>query len=96
MIIGEKADEISRETGISPDKLKELASHSDLARLYGVGPVFAGMIYDAGTDSVESFVKHSASQFIEIYENRTNKKADFSESDINFSIDLAKELTRNE
>ena len=89
MIIGEKADEISRETGISPDKLKEPASHSDLARLYGVGPVFAGI------DSVESFVKHSASQFIEIYENRTNKKADFSESDISFSIDLAKELTRN-
>ncbi|MCP3872541.1 MAG: DUF4332 domain-containing protein [Desulfobacteraceae bacterium] len=90
--IGEEADQISKRTGVSVDKLNELISLSDLSRLYGVGPVFARIIYNVGINSVESFVEYSASEFIEIYENRTKKKADFSENDINFSIDLAKEL----
>lgn len=69
-----------------------MALLSDLARLYGVGPVFAGIIYNVGINSVESFIKYSAEEFIKIYENKTKKKADFSENDINFSINLAKEL----
>ena len=95
IIEGMDANRIFQETGISIDKLNELASLSDLARLYGVGPVFARMIYDVGIKSVESFIKYSADEFIKIYENKTNKKADFSESDIRFSIDLAKELAKN-
>jgi len=63
-----------------------------LARLYGVGPVFARIIYDVGISSVESFIKYSSKDFIKIYENKTKKKADFSESDISFSIELAREL----
>jgi len=90
--IGEGTSLISQKTGVSLDKLNELASLSDLARLYGVGPVFAGLIFNAGIDSIESFNKYSAEEVIKIYENKTNKKADFSENDINFSIDLAKEL----
>ncbi|MCP4107577.1 MAG: DUF4332 domain-containing protein [Desulfobacteraceae bacterium] len=91
--IGKGTDLISQKTGVSADKLNELASLSDLARLYGVGPVFAQIIYNAGINSVESFIKCSAKEFIKIYENKTKKKADFNENDINFSIDLAKELT---
>ncbi len=79
-------------TGISKEKLNELASLSDLARLYGVGPVFARIIYDVGIKSVKTFVKYSAQEFIRIYENKTQKKADFGVNDINFSIELAKEL----
>ncbi len=85
-------DSISQKTSISIDKLNELASLSDLARLYGVGPVFARIIYNSGIDSVESFTKYTADEFIKIYEKETRKKADFSIADISFSIDLAKEL----
>ncbi|MCK5145912.1 DUF4332 domain-containing protein [bacterium] len=90
--IGKEANLIYEKTGVSIDKLNELAALSDLARLYGVGPVFARIIYDVGIKSVESFIQYSAEEFIGIYENSTKKKADFSKNDINFSIDLAKEL----
>ena len=69
---------------------------SDLARLYGVGPVFARIIYDVGINSVKGFIKYSAKEFITIYENKTHKKADFGEGDINFSIEIAKELLSND
>lgn len=84
--------QLIQETNISRDKLEELASLSDLSRLYGVGPVFARIIHGAGISSVKIFAKHSAKDFINLYENQTKKKADFSESDIDFSIEIAKEL----
>lgn len=84
--------QLAQETNIPIDILDELASLSDLARLYGVGPVFARIIFDVGIDSAESFIKYSAREFIRIYENKTQKKADFRESDINFSIEIAKAL----
>ncbi|MBT4288716.1 MAG: DUF4332 domain-containing protein [Deltaproteobacteria bacterium] len=85
-------NQISQTSGVSVGKLSELASLSDLARLYGVGPVFARIIYDVGITSVKSFIKNTGQEFIRIYENKTKKKADFGENDINFSIELAKEL----
>ncbi len=92
--IGKGTRLISQEIDVPLDKIKELASLSDLSRLYGVGPVFARLIFSAGIDSVASFINYSAQEFIQIYENKTNKKADFSENDIKFSIDLAKELIK--
>jgi nucleotidyltransferase/DNA polymerase involved in DNA repair len=83
---------LSKVTGIPIERIKELVSLSDLSRLYGVGPVFARMIYDVGIKSVEIFIKHSPAEFIEIYENETKKKADFGVNDIKLSIELAKEL----
>ena len=88
----EEIAELSKRTGVSKEKINELASLSDLARLYGVGPVFARIIVDVGIKSVRDFIKYSAEDFISIYENKTKKKADFGVSDINFSIELAKEL----
>ncbi len=83
---------LSQLSGISIERLNELASLSDLARLYGVGPVFARIIYDVGINSVKTFIKYRPEEFISIYENKTKKKADFGVNDINFSIELAKEL----
>ncbi len=88
----EQIDQLSQSTGISIDRLNEMASLTDLARLYGVGPVFAGIIFDIGIKSVKTFVKYGADEIINIYEKKTQKKADFSVSDISFSIELAKEL----
>ena len=69
-----------------------MASKSDLARLYGVGTVFARMIYDVGIRSVKTFIQYDAEEFVSLYEKATHKKADFSVNDINFSLELAKEL----
>ncbi len=90
--IAGEINQLSQLTGVSIEKLNELTSLSDLARLYGVGPVFARIIYDAGIESVKTFVKYNAEEFISIYENKTQKKADFGVNDMKFSIELAKDL----
>ncbi len=79
-------------TGIDKACLEELKALSDLVRIYGVGPVFARIIYDVGVRSVETFKGLTARSFIQIYEEKMNKKADFGENEISFSIELAKEL----
>ena len=84
--------QLSIETGIPIENLDEFFALSDLARLYGVGPVFARIIYDVGIKSVNDFVKYEAHEFITIYENKTGKKADFGVNDISFSLEIAKEL----
>ncbi len=89
---GDGIEQLSQLTGVSTEKLNELASLSNLARLYGVGPAFARIIYAAGIKSVNCFLKYEAEEFISIYENKTRKKADFGVNDINFSLELAKEL----
>ena len=87
-----KREGLSKETGIPQEMLAELIGLSDLSRIYGVGPVFARMIYDVGIKSVKDFVKYSANDFISIYEEQTQKKADFGVGEIQFSLELAKEL----
>jgi len=63
--------------------------------LYGVGPVFAQIIYNVGVKSVNDFKTYSGEDFIQIYEKATMKKADFSVNDINFSLDMARLLSIN-
>lgn len=83
---------LSKETGIPKDVLNELVGLSDLSRIYGVGPVFARLIYDVDIRSVKEFVEYTAEDFIRIYEEQTQKKADFGVGEIQFSLELAKEL----
>ena len=96
-LINQASDRVNRErlsikTEISMESLDELVSLSDLSRAYGVGPVFARIIYDVGIKSIDEFKKITAEEFIRIYENATQKKADFSANEIQFSLDLAQDL----
>ena len=83
---------LSNETGIPMEALNELTGLTDLSRVYGVGPVFARMIYDVGIHSVKKFINYTAEDFIRIYEEQTQKKADFGIAEIQFSLELAREL----
>jgi len=85
-------EKLCSETGLTDQELREVVHLSDLARLYGVGPVFARLLYDIGIDSVESFIKCSPKEIIRMYEDTTNKKADFSEKDILFTLELARDF----
>lgn len=87
-----KSSELAKQTGISHGELKELASLADLGRLYGVGPVFARLIYDTGVHSIADFVTYTGEEFILLYEQKMGKKADFGLADINFSLEMAREL----
>lgn len=84
--------ELAEETGLAIEELNEIFALCDLSRIYGVGPVFARMIYDLGVRSAGDFLRHSAADFVRMYEEQTQKKADFSLAEIQFSLDLAKEL----
>jgi len=88
----QEREQLSQKTIIPNAIIKELVCLSDLARIYGVGPVFARMIYDVGIYSVAEFVKVTAEEFIQIYEEKEQKKADFGINEIQFSLQLAKEL----
>ena len=78
--------------GVSSEILIELAGLSDLVRAYGVGPAFARILYDIGIHSISEFRSYSPQQVIDFYEKKTGKKADFSTSDIKFSLDLVQVL----
>ena len=88
----EKREQLSQNTEIPIEIINELVCLSDLSRAYGVGPVFARMIYDVGIKSINEFIKYSAEDFIRIYEEKNQKKADFGVNEIQFSLELAKEL----
>jgi len=88
----DRRERLARETDIPMETLNELIGLSDLSRIYGVGPVFARMMYDVGIKSVKEFVEYTAEDFIRIYEEQTQKKADFGVGEIEFSLELAKEL----
>ena len=90
-----KRERLSKETDIPLEALNELIGLSDLSRIYGVGPVFARIIYDVGIKSVKAFVEYTAEDFITIYEEQTKKKADFGVGEIEFSLELAKELDQD-
>jgi len=88
----EKRERLSKITEIPIEIIIELVCLSDLSRAYGVGPVFARMIYDVGIKSIKEFIKYTAEDFIRIYEEKNQKKADFGVNEIQFSLELAREL----
>jgi len=85
-------EQLSQITEIPIGIMNELVCLSDLARAYGVGPVFARIIYDVGIKSIKEFVGKTPEEFIKIYEEKEQKKADFGINEIQFSLELAKEL----
>ena len=80
-----RRERLSKETDIPLEVLNELIGLSDLSRIYGVGPVFARMMYDVGIKSVKEVIEYTADE-------QTQKKADFGVGEIQFSLELAKEL----
>lgn len=85
-------DRISQRTGIPIEILNELVCLSDLVRAYGIGPAGARMFYDIGIKSIKDFVEYTAEDLISTYEEKEQKKADFGINEIQFSLDMAKEL----
>jgi hypothetical protein len=83
---------LSVDLGVSTEAISQLVGLSDLVRAYGVGPAFARILYDCGIHSINEFRGYTPRQVIDLYENRTGKKADFSASDIKFSLDLVQVL----
>jgi hypothetical protein len=84
--------DLSQQVGVPEGVLSELFGLSDLVRAYGVGPVFARLLYDTGVQSIREFKTYTPEGMIKLYEDQTGKKADFTVSDISFSLALVKIL----
>ena len=88
--------ELSQRAGIEPAALLELVKLSDLSRVYGVGPVFARLLYDAGIDSIQAIARADSSRLFDklakAYLAAGNSRVDFKERDIAFCIQMAKRL----
>jgi hypothetical protein len=78
--------------GRTNEALKELVGLSDLVRAYGVGPVFARILYDTGIHSIQELIQYTPEEVIQLYEEKFQQKADFSLRDMNFSLEIAKSL----
>lgn len=87
---------LSMDSGISRADLTHLWALSDLVRAYGVGPAFAAILYDIGIDSIGKLKSFTPQGVVDLYEKQTGKKADFSLSDIKFSLDLIAALETGE
>ncbi len=94
---GERA-ELSILVDVPGEDLLELVALSDLARIGGVGPVFARIILEAGADSVEKLSQSSADELFErlvaINEEKGYTRAKFTVKDAQYCITMAKELPK--
>ena len=88
--------ELSRLADVPGADLLELVKLSDLARIGGVGPVFARLLYEAGADSLEAFLRRSPEELFERL-NAINAEQGYTRimaslKDIKRCLETAKEL----
>ena len=87
---------MAKSAGVASEDLLELVQLADLSRVYGVGPVFARLIYDAGVHSVAAIAGADAPRLFgklaAAYLAAGNSRVDFSERDIAFCIRMAERL----
>ena len=90
---------LSKAADIDSEKLLELVKLADLSRVYGVGPIFARLLFDGGADTVESLAQADSEQLFRQLEYRYLEagysKADFKERDIRFCIRMARNLPKS-
>ena len=91
--------QLSQAADIDPTKLLEMVKLADLSRVYGVGPIFARLLFDIGTETVESLAQADSEQLFRQLEKKYLEagysKADFKERDIRLCIRMAKDLPKS-
>jgi len=90
--------ELARLADVPSSNLLELVKLSDLARIGGVGPVFARLLYEAGADTIEKFLKRSPDELLERL-HAINKEKEYTRimpslKDIAYCIETARELPK--
>lgn len=90
----EDRKELSYEISINNEKIMELTKLTDLSRVKWVGPIFARIFLDSGTDTVEKLSKANAEslykELVKINSTLEYTKAKFIENDIRLCINVAK------
>lgn len=90
--------ELSRLVDVPGDDLLELVELSDLARIGGVGPVFARIFLDAGIDTLEKLSNSSPDELFEkllaINKEKGYTKVMATLKDVTLCINIATELPK--
>jgi hypothetical protein len=87
---------LSIKLDIPPNDLLEILRLSDLVRISGVGPIFARMMYDNGTNTTEKVANSNPKplfeELISLNEKNNYTKAKFTQNDVFYCINFAKKL----
>ncbi|MCZ3365928.1 MULTISPECIES: DUF4332 domain-containing protein [Methanobacterium] len=85
---------LAAETKISPEEILELTKLTDLSRVKWIGPIFARMFLDSGTDTVKKLSNADAKalygKLIQINNEKRYTKGRFIESDVELCIKVSK------
>ena len=85
---------LAAELEISEEEILELTKLTDLSRIKWVGPVFARIFLDSGTDTAEKVSEADAGSFykklVELNQEKKYTKAKFLESDVVLCINISK------
>lgn len=85
--------DLADELGVTPEEILELAKLTDLVRVKWIGPVFARIFLDSGTDTAEKISKSDTEplydKLVKINQENSYTKAKFLESDVALCIKVA-------
>lgn len=88
-------DNLAAATDIKDEEILELTKLTDLSRVKWIGPIFARIFLDSGTDTVEKLSKAEANslykKLIEINKERYTK-GKFIETDVQLCVNVAKNV----
>lgn len=85
---------LSAENSINSEIIMELTKLTDLSRIKWIGPIFARLFFDSGTDTAEKVSNADAKslykQLVEINAEKGYTRGKFIESDVELCIKVAK------
>ena len=89
-------EQLSRQTGLPESVVLEMVRIADLARIWGVGPFFTRILYEAGYDSVEAVADADLDKMYQKV-NQINKERGYtsimaSKGEVGMCIQYAKQL----
>ncbi len=90
----EDREKLSSETGISNEKITDLTKLTDLSRIKWIGPIFARLFFESGTDTAQKVSKADSRplyrKLVEINAEKEYTKGKFIENDVALCIKVSK------
>lgn len=92
--IEEDRKELSIETGLNSEIIMELTKLTDLSRIKWIGPIFARLFFESGTDTAQKVsdadAKSLYKSLVKINDEKGYTRGKFIESDVELCIKVAK------
>ncbi len=90
--------ELAKQANISSEELMELVKLTDISRIKWIGPIFARIFLESGTDTAEKISKSKAENLFkklaEINNKRKYTKGKFTVKDIQLCVNVSKDVPK--